>query len=91
MLKPSDFLHSDIINYIVVRVAKGMMSLGERVVSYIFFSVKDTTDKLLLEDLFVRNKENGILDINNGKLLRLLQAYSIQNIKDWQQLFFFFS
>lgn len=50
--------------------------------------VKDTTDELLLEDLFVRIKENGILDVNNGKLLRLLQADSIQNIKDWQQLFF---
>lgn len=41
--------------------------------------VKDTTANLLLEDLFVRNKENGILDVNNGKLLRLLQEYSIQN------------
>jgi len=48
---------------------------------------KDTTDKLLLKDLFVRNKENGILDGNNGGLLRLLQEYSTQNIKDWQQLF----
>lgn len=29
VLKPSDFLHSDIINYIVVTVGKGMMFLGE--------------------------------------------------------------
>lgn len=50
--------------------------------------VKDTADKLLLEDLFVRNKENGIVDVNDGKLLRFLQEYSIQNSKDRQQLFF---
>ena len=36
VLKPSDFLRGDITNYIVVTVAKGMMSLWKRVVSHVF-------------------------------------------------------
>lgn len=98
VLKPSDFLHRDVINYTVVTVAKGLMFLGERVISHVFpitveqklsvkvsiaNVVKDITDKLLLEDLLAR-KRNGVLDINNGDLLKLPQDYSIQNIKDWQ-------
>lgn len=72
MLKPSDFLHGDVINYIVVTVAKGLMFLGERVISHVFpitveqklsvkvsiaNVVKDITDKLLLEERTCKKKK----------------------------------
>lgn len=72
VLKPSDFLHRGLTNYIFVTVAKGLMLLGERVISHGFpitvdkklsvkiaiaNVVKDTTDTLLLDDLFVRKRK----------------------------------